>query len=701
MDHRGRLKGVHAQDPIHVCKKLDCKLDSVKVLEMGYYTCCHSHLQHIYDVDSTPEGITRCGQQGGQSAGLWRTDVRRQDRQNFMACVRRAGYRTRRALVALQPAGPLNMSGASPQLIARAYVANNSDPLSLSVLDAVFLGRDNRPWGSKDLTKPGDIRTHGTVAFYVLNAAYMLIHHSRYFGDLQRVRFAGFTNMFVAHWRCWVMKTPNLTLKNNFLTKECYSDLVLSCHEAVLQTIVFAMHAPSLPLGLKFSGSNVCENSFSSAGGYRGIFGNRNYTILDYLEWEEKQYVMRCLEIAGIRRGRAQHRKQEWDSRYHEPNLSSVELDRILTEHHRNVLKTRSWNAGAMDASIFAEMLGLKVGVPQQAWDDPWTAMREKLHVAEVDSDTDDSDSDDSDTDDSDSDDSDTDDSDSDTEGEDSDELKPFVPPITQTCSHDDVRVAVFQFFKRLFDKKKGGVDNDRPLACLTVVEQFLFVTANATTAEDDAGVDDLLCLFAKDVVTVKPSKEERLQRMKNRVVTLPGTDVEVSKKQFVEMMVQDVLRCGRADGTSLSKDRIARIKATAARVQAEKERRVDAAVDGERVCLQDDLAFCFLDKNKKKKLWIGKLQQMRSKCAGRRRNVHDSISLTNPPQDLTMQLQWYHEAKRGRYVPTRKTVNVDKSFVDVAACLGLVTLEYKHGYYTLADNGQLRRFRRLMSTIK
>lgn len=165
--------------------------------------------------------------------------------------------------------------------------------------------------------------------------------------------------------------------------------------------------------------------------------------------------------------------------------------------------------------------------------------------------------------------------------------------------------------------------------------------------------------------------------------------------------MVQDVVRCGRADGTILSKDRVTRIKATAARVQAEKENRVDAAVEGERVRLQDDLAFCFVDKDGNKRLWIGKLQQMRSKCAGRRRNVHDSISLTDPPQDLTMQLQWYHQAKRGRYVPTRKTVNVDKSFVDVTACLGLVQLKYKHGYYTLADNGQMKRFKDLMNTIK
>jgi hypothetical protein len=575
------------------------------------------------------------------------------------------------------------MTGASPQLINRAYVANNSDPLTLPVLDAVFLGRDNRHWGSKDPRGTYDIRTQGTVAFYVLNAAYMLIHHSRYFNDLQRVRFAGFANMFAAHWRCWVLKTPNLTLGNNFLTKECYSDLVQSCHEAVLQTIVFAMHAPSLPLGLKFSGSNVCENSFSSAGGYRGIHGNRNYTVLDYLEWEDRLYVLRCLEIAGIRRGRAQHRKQEWDSRYHEPHLSNAELDRILTTHHRNAMKTRSWNAGTMDASVFAEMLGLKVGVPQQAWDDPWTAMREKLHVAEVATRAARSDSDD----------------------EDSDELTPFVPPISKTCSHHDVRLTVFQLIKRHFDKnkKKEGADSTlaSTLSCLTVVDTFLFVTATGTSAADDDGVDDLLCLLAKDTTTTKPSKEERMARKKNRLVTLPGTDVTISKKQLVEMMVQDVLRCGRADGTTLSKDRIARIKATAARVQADKDRRVDAAVDGERVSLQDDLAFCFLDKNKKKQMWIGKLQQMRSKVAGRRRNVHDSISLTDPPQDLTMQLQWYHEAKRGRYLPTRKTVNVDKSFVDVAACLGLVTLEYKHGYYTLADNGQLRRFKRLMSTIK
>ena len=112
-------------------------------------------------------------------------------------------------------------------------------------------------------------------------------------------------------------------------------------------------------------------------------------------------------------------------------------------------------------------------------------------------------------------------------------------------------------------------------------------------------------------------------------------------------MVVQDVLLHGRADGTILSKDRVARIKATAARVRAQQEDRLTAAVEGERANLQDDLAFCFVHRDGRKKLWFGRLQQMRSEIGGRTRNLHQSVDLTNPPQDLKMQCQWYHETKK------------------------------------------------------
>ena len=151
-----------------------------------------------------------------------------------------------------------------------------------------------------------------------------------------------------------------------------------------------------------------------------------------------------------------------------------------------------------------------------------------------------------------------------------------------------------------------------------------------------------------------------------------------------------------------MSKDRVARIKATAARVRVEREDRLSAAVEGDRAHLQDDLAFCFVHSDGSKKLWFGKLQQMRSKIGRRTHNLHESVDLVNPPQDLKMQCQWHHQTRKKsrKYVPSTRTANVDKRFVDVATCLGLVEFKCTNGVYTLVSNGQMKRFRRLMNAI-
>ena len=673
LDSNRLIKGLFAQDPIHVCKKYDCKLDSVKVLEMGYFTCCHSHLQHVFNIDSTPEAGIRRARTGGNSSGLWRTDVFKQDRQNFMACVRRAGYKVRRALIKLQPPGRLNMKGASPRRLKRSFLpAVNSDPGTLPVVDAVFFGADDSDWGSDNPDKPEHIRTQGTVVFYMVSAAYMLIHHSQYFGIQQRMRFAGFVNQFVAHWRCWVIKTPGLNLGSNFLTKECYSDLVQSCHEAVFQSIVFSKYAPSLPLRLIYSGSNNCENSFSAAGGYRGMYGQRSYTCKDYVDFVDNEYVMHVLQSAGVHRGTAQHKKQEWDSRSHEPRMRPADLDRLMKAHADNATTARAWNAGAQDATHLAEMVGLRVGVDDRGWNDPWSSTKEKLHVAEVQqasSSPPDDKPDDK-----------PDDPDSDM----------LVPP--PTCCVEDVYVSAVQLIRQ----RCISLKTEQQSVCVEAISQYLFSAGDV----DQVGVQKLLGVLALQH-TRADRRQQRQELSENRRVTIPGTDTHISKEQLVEMMVQEVLRCGRVDGTQLSKDRIARIKATAARIKVEEERRLEAAVDGERAHLQDDLAFCFKDRRGKKKLWLGKLQQMRSKVGSRTRNVHDSIDLTTPPKDLLMQLQWYHETRKGsgKYVPS-SSYNVDKKFVDLKPCLGLAQLEYINGKYSLVKNGQLRRFKRLMNSI-
>ena len=88
--------------------------------------------------------------------------------------------------------------------------------------------------------------------------------------------------------------------------------------------------------------------------------------------------------------------------------------------------------------------------------------------------------------------------------------------------------------------------------------------------------------------------------------------------------------------------------------------------------------------------MWFGKLQQMRTKHNQGTRNVHDSIDLCDPPpDDLTMQIQWYHETRKGsgRYVPSVHTANVDRTFVHVNSCLGLCEFKYVRGAYVLSNN--------------
>lgn len=403
------------------------------------------------------------------------------------------------------------------------------------------------------------------------------------------------------------------------------------------------------------------------------MHGHRSYTCKEYADWAENEYVMNVLQAAGVRRGFAQHTKQEWDSRLHEPKITRADLDGKLRRHPNVVELSTSWDAGARDATHFGEKLGLRHGVDDAAWTDPWTATREKLHVEEVvnrpalvpvsDSSDDDSD----------------------------DDADDYAPPSDVVFTVEDVMVPTYQLLKQKLVT----------IRILDKVQQFLQAFLYGRTVDNT-----IVARILQAAVLPKETTTERKERLQkehdNRYVTVPGTQVKIHKQRLVQMLVQDVLLHGRADGTTLSKDRVARIKATAARVRVERDNRLEVAVDGEKAHLQDDLAFCFVHRDGSKKLWFGKLQQMRSKIGGRTRNLHQSIDLCDPPQDLKMQCQWYHETRKKsrKYVPSTRTVNVDKKFVDVQTCLGLVEFKYTNGVYTLVSNGQMKRFRSLMNVI-
>ena len=49
-----------------------------------------------------------------------------------------------------------------------------------------------------------------------------------------RISYAGLVVKFKAMWRNFVVWEEDLTLKNNFISNQCYLDIISSCHYAVL-----------------------------------------------------------------------------------------------------------------------------------------------------------------------------------------------------------------------------------------------------------------------------------------------------------------------------------------------------------------------------------------------------------------------------------------------------------------------------------
>jgi hypothetical protein len=63
---------------------------------------------------------------------------------------------------------------------------------------------------------------------------YTSIFYSKSFSLERRVEAAGYVVHFLRVWRSWVHQSATHTLKENFISREAYQDIVLSCHSAVL-----------------------------------------------------------------------------------------------------------------------------------------------------------------------------------------------------------------------------------------------------------------------------------------------------------------------------------------------------------------------------------------------------------------------------------------------------------------------------------
>ena len=117
----------------------------------------------------------------------------------------------------------------------------------------------------------------GTRMFLVIVWYYVEIFCSPVATLKERIKYAAIVCHFLTIWRRWVMRQRGLTLKEHFLSKETYADILLSCHFAVILICYFRNNFPFLKCNLEDTGTDCVETFFSTNGQWIGNHHNYSY----------------------------------------------------------------------------------------------------------------------------------------------------------------------------------------------------------------------------------------------------------------------------------------------------------------------------------------------------------------------------------------------------------------------------------------
>ena len=126
---------------------------------------------------------------------------------------------------------------------------------------------------------------------------YASIFMSKRLGFRERIRRAAYVATYLRLWRNYVKLTPGLTHQKNFLTAECFKDVLMSCHFVVLLIKYFAEKHPGVPLPMERTGTDPCEDCFSGLGGWN--MNKRTYTVAEAIMTTRQKLQLSLLEATG------------------------------------------------------------------------------------------------------------------------------------------------------------------------------------------------------------------------------------------------------------------------------------------------------------------------------------------------------------------------------------------------------------------
>ena len=203
------ISGLFDQDYIHNHKKLINHLYHSRVIMMGQNLVHSNYLAHVHDSFPFAEH------------GLTLEDVHRGDRQNWRSAQRVTFLSVQECL----------------QQVQQGVHGNPPDP-----------------------------SVKGTLFYLKMVWHYVEIFCSGTASPSQRIRYAGLVVHFLAIWKNYIIETQGLSLQKNFLSRETFLNVTLSCHSAVMLICYMRDCFPRVKCRLDLTGTDVAETYFSANG---------------------------------------------------------------------------------------------------------------------------------------------------------------------------------------------------------------------------------------------------------------------------------------------------------------------------------------------------------------------------------------------------------------------------------------------------
>eukprot|EP00112_Aurelia_sp_Birch-Aquarium-sp1_P024579 Seg783.10 transcript_id=Seg783.10/GoldUCD/mRNA.D3Y31 product="hypothetical protein" protein_id=Seg783.10/GoldUCD/D3Y31 len=181
-------------------------------------------------------------------------------------------------------------------------------------------------------------------------------------GLKERVSYAALVVTFLGIWRNYVILHPNLNLKEHFITRETFQDILLSCHFAVMLISIFGEKYSYLECPLHLTGTDAVEVYFSQNGSF--VLNKHTYTIMDMernlTSMNRLSQIRSCNPNIALRKA---HSKQDniWIKQYKEEERATLktEIAMKLSDYPSKDELIERWRAGCQMGKELAKTVGL------------------------------------------------------------------------------------------------------------------------------------------------------------------------------------------------------------------------------------------------------------------------------------------------------------------------------------------------------